>query len=252
MGSVYKTINLINNKIYIGKEKYSSNTYLGSGKILKLAIKKYGKDSFKKEILETCSDDIIDDREKYWINFYKSTNHTIGYNITIGGTGGDTFSNLSDIEKEKMIEKVRKSSLGRKHKPETIKLLKQVCGKALIERKQSKEEIEKRSISLQGKPSNRKGKFLSEESKLKIKNNNTKYWLGRHHSEETKEKLRQCRLKQKMEYRYASYILYDAYDNKIEIINISKFLKDNNFSRTQFYRLINGDRKEYKGFYYKK
>lgn len=55
-----------------------------------------------------------------------------------------------------------------------------------------------------------------------------------------------------MEYRYASYILYDAYDNKIEIINISKFLKDNNFSRTQFYRLINGDRKEYKGFYYKK
>jgi hypothetical protein len=51
--TIYKTTNLINGKIYIGKHETSdlNDTYMGSGKVLMNAIKKYGKDSFKKEIL---------------------------------------------------------------------------------------------------------------------------------------------------------------------------------------------------------
>ena len=52
---IYKTTNLINGKIYVGSDISNIPSYLGSGKILKCAIKKYGKDNFQKEILDICS-----------------------------------------------------------------------------------------------------------------------------------------------------------------------------------------------------
>lgn len=48
---IYKTTNLINNKIYVGKDSHNDSNYFGSGTILVKAIKKYGKENFKKEIL---------------------------------------------------------------------------------------------------------------------------------------------------------------------------------------------------------
>ncbi len=57
-GVIYKTINLSNNKEYIGQTIQKGGrftSYLGSGLILKQAIKKYGKNMFSKEILEYCS-----------------------------------------------------------------------------------------------------------------------------------------------------------------------------------------------------
>jgi len=52
-GYIYKTTNILNNKIYIGKKESSSfvETYYGSGTVLKQAIKKYGQENFKIEIL---------------------------------------------------------------------------------------------------------------------------------------------------------------------------------------------------------
>lgn len=86
---VYKTTNLINGKIYIGKKTGENDNYLGSGSILALAINKYGKEKFKIEILEECeSEDHLNEREIYWINFFNSRDRLIGYNITKGGNGG--------------------------------------------------------------------------------------------------------------------------------------------------------------------
>ena len=51
---IYKTTNLINGKIYVGKDSKNNNNYLGSGKILNLAINKYGIENFKKETLCEC------------------------------------------------------------------------------------------------------------------------------------------------------------------------------------------------------
>ena len=85
---IYKTINLINNKIYIGQDSKNNPNYYGGGLKIKHAIKKYGKQNFQKIILERCdSYDLLNDREKYWILKYNTTDPSIGYNIDIGGNG---------------------------------------------------------------------------------------------------------------------------------------------------------------------
>jgi len=90
---VYKTTNLVNGKIYIGRDVRNRPSYLGSGKVFLRAIKKYGKNEFRKETLDHCpSLSILNEREKYWITFFNSTNKNIGYNIMEGGQGGNNHN----------------------------------------------------------------------------------------------------------------------------------------------------------------
>ena len=99
---IYKTTNLINGKIYIGKDKINKDRYFGSGTILKNAIKKYKKKNFKKEILEHCdNEDHLNEREKYWIKKLKSQDRNIGYNIDGGGHGGDVYMYLTEEQKDR-------------------------------------------------------------------------------------------------------------------------------------------------------
>jgi len=115
MGVIYKTTNLINNKIYIGKrifnkDKFFRNKYYGSGKLLKEAINKYGLDSFNREVLEEVDNYLLEEREIYWIKFYNSNNLEIGYNLTIGGNSkyGRKVGSMSDHTKKKISESVSK------------------------------------------------------------------------------------------------------------------------------------------------
>lgn len=103
-GYIYITTNLINNKIYIGKHvanQYEPEKYIGSGKVLLRAIKKYGKDNFKNELLCECgSEEELNTQERYYIQCYNSTNPKIGYNISDGGekTNIGTIIITNDIE----------------------------------------------------------------------------------------------------------------------------------------------------------
>jgi len=69
-------------------EPEKSKKYYGSGIAIKNAINKYGKENFKKEILESGIVDynLLCEREKYWIKA-KNTRDPIGYNLTDGGIG---------------------------------------------------------------------------------------------------------------------------------------------------------------------
>ena len=87
---IYKITNKLNGNIYIGLKTASvedSLDYYGSGKLIQIAIKKYGKKNFIKEILERDIEDfdILCEREKHYIALYDSKNN--GYNMTAGGLG---------------------------------------------------------------------------------------------------------------------------------------------------------------------
>lgn len=106
------TINLINGKYYIGKCEGTKNTYIGSGVALRNAIAKYGKENFKRIILERCdSKEELSIREKYWIALFDATNDSRSYNIAEGGTGG--FSHLTKEDIEHRVAKRYGTHLGR-------------------------------------------------------------------------------------------------------------------------------------------
>lgn len=90
MAYIYLTTNLVNGKKYIGQHNGDiKDTYLGSGVLLVKAIKKYGKENFKKEILEECPITELDEKEKYWITYYNALEDENFYNLSKGGQKGD-------------------------------------------------------------------------------------------------------------------------------------------------------------------
>lgn len=121
---IYKITNLINNKIYIGKKIIDKIDYFGSGILINRSIQKYGIENFKKEIIdEVLSIKELNEKEKYWIQYFNSNDLTIGYNISNGGDGGDVFTN--NPNKEEIRKKCSKSSekngmFGRNHTKESI------------------------------------------------------------------------------------------------------------------------------------
>jgi len=88
--TVYKTTCLVNGKIYIGvhKTRNPHDTYLGSGKLISAAVKKYGRDHFTKEILfiyETRAEAYAKEKELVTAAFAKRADT---YNVMAGGVEG--------------------------------------------------------------------------------------------------------------------------------------------------------------------
>lgn len=87
---IYKTTNLVNNKIYIGAHSTNDidDGYLGSGKMLHSAIKKYGTENFKREVLYMFdSPEEMFEKEKEIVTEEFVSNLDV-YNIVTGGFGG--------------------------------------------------------------------------------------------------------------------------------------------------------------------
>lgn len=179
---IYKTINLINNKVYIGKsEKEFDGSYFGSGILLWKAIKKYGIKNFKVEVIETCETaDLLNEREIYWIDQHKSNS----YNLAKGGSGGWTtkyYSKESFLEYRKKLSNAQQGRIVTEETKE--KLRKSNLGKLMGDREKQKETLRdmwKDPNSIYNSPEFRKR--LSESSK------------GHSVSEETREKIRQTKI----------------------------------------------------------
>ena len=106
---VYMTTCLITGKKYIGKyEGKETDKYLGSGKLLRRAIKKYGEFNFQRTILERYQTSTeVRSGEIYWIAKFNAVESDEFYNIAEGGEGGNTFAGIQGLERVQLIEKLK-------------------------------------------------------------------------------------------------------------------------------------------------
>ena len=100
MGFIYKIINKINSKVYIGQtcrdlqtrwREHKSKANCEHNNHLYNAMTKYGVENFVIELIEEVQTDFLDEKEIYWIAFYDSNNPKKGYNLTIGGQGKKNY-----------------------------------------------------------------------------------------------------------------------------------------------------------------
>ena len=95
--TIYKITNNLNNKYYIGKHQTVNlnDSYMGSGKLIKRAIEKYGIENFTKEILHifTTAEE-MDAKEKELVTLHENS-----YNMTEGGKGGFSFIQKNNLNK---------------------------------------------------------------------------------------------------------------------------------------------------------
>lgn len=98
---VYKIVNIVTNKFYIGSSKnieyrwkrhlYFLNKNNHDNVYLQNSYNKYGKDSFKIEVVEETVLDKLKERELFYLNTFKPFGKK-GYNILKEATGGDTLT----------------------------------------------------------------------------------------------------------------------------------------------------------------
>jgi len=183
---VYKTTNLKNNKIYIGKDMFNNPKYIGSGVILKKAIKKYGKDNFKKEIIQECSTKKeLWESEIYWIEYYDSRNRKIGYNIAKGGQGQKAGTISLKETREKISKCQTLNGYIEKFGTElgTIKYNMNIINKSNGQKERFKDPNEKIKVSCIGEKNGMYGKKHTPESIELMRKKQT----GKKHTPETIE-----------------------------------------------------------------
>lgn len=176
---IYKTTNLINGKIYIG-QKPSMNTeseffnsdYYGSGRKIRYAIKEFGTENFKREIIDNADNlEKLSEKEEYWIEYYNATNPEIGYNIA-KKTLKYFFTGCKHTDESKM--KNSKSHIGIKNSTET----KEKISKKAIERFKNIENHpmfnKQHSIeSIELIKEKRKEQIFTKETRQKMSENNS-------------------------------------------------------------------------------
>lgn len=162
---------MVNGKQYIGRDGKNNPNYLGSGPLIKRAIKKYGKENFIKEVIEEChSFEQMVEREEYWLNYYDVGNDPSFYNLQNSGKGVILMGN-------------RNPFYGKKHSDETKQKLREIN----IGRKHTEETIKKLRLINKGKNHPLYQKHHSDSTKIKMRLSH----IGKQHSDETKQKIRQ-------------------------------------------------------------
>jgi len=152
---IYKTTNLLSGKYYIGMHSTDdlNDGYMGSGNRLRLAVRKHGKENFKREVLEYCETrEELGKREKEVVNLDEISKIEC-MNLTVGGEGGYSkkgndaflFRLHNDVEfREKISKETSETNkrlikegkltvptydwLGKKHSEETKKKMSEIKG----------------------------------------------------------------------------------------------------------------------------
>lgn len=188
---IYKITNKVNNKVYIGQtimsinERWSNHKSCNNCVYLKNAIVKYGCENFTIEQIDSAETlEELNEKEKYWILFYNSTNRKKGYNLR---TGGD-----NSLHSEESKQKMRK-----KRGPMTEEQKKNMKGKMTEEQKDRVRKIwvgKKHTEETKAKMrENKRLNPMSQEERDNISKRNK----GKKHTEESKKKISEAQLGKK-------------------------------------------------------
>lgn len=197
--TVYKVTNKENGKYYIGKHQTEDldDGYMGSGNLIRRAIREHGRENFVKEILHVFeTEEEMDAKEAELVVVSEET-----YNLCAGGKGGWGYVNKRNFElREKGIivpnwtsEHARRISGWKNfHQSPLGKIAQQKGGKKTKELQLGWFNPLRKNGFL--------GKHHTTETKIRIglKNKNKKPWnKGKPRSEETKQKISATLLKKK-------------------------------------------------------
>lgn len=196
-GYVYLTTNIVNGRKYIGQHKGEFDpAYIGSGTVLRRAIRKYGRDNFSLEVLcEYSTKEALNAGELHFIALFEATASENYYNLAAGGCGGDTWASKSPEERSAIGLKIWNNLTDEQKAARSEKIRAALKGKTKSD--SHKEAI---SASKKGKPRNwsdETEKKYSERRKSEIAqgiNVPPKGNAGNkdfRHKEETKQILRQ-------------------------------------------------------------
>ena len=261
-GYIYITTNLINNKKYVGKHSRPEFDvhYLGSGKILRTAISKYGKENFICEIIDwSQSPEELNQKEKFWINLLEAnTDRDFWYNICDGGNGGPIMwgnnnpnygnhASLSEEHKRKIRENTPRFS-GKEHP---------LYGKHYVMSEDTKRKIsistQVRKISNKTKEvvgSRYRNKNLSEEHKKNISMASKRNWDE--FDEDTKQKclgnLVYNNQNGSNNLRSTKIVQLDLDGNLIKVYSYMSEVEQVGFSRVSVGYCCRGKQKQYKGY----
>ena len=220
---IYKTTCLPTNKIYVGKHSTDdvNDEYFGSSRKFRKLLREIGEESFKREILEFCKYEELEEKEKQWIKTLNSTNIDVGYNQIVSGSGGSTrkgFINsiemnirISNSNKGKVVLPSTRRKMSRNHADRSGEK-NNFFGKdhsrennPMFGKHQSEENRQKHSLFLIERyktiPHPMIGKHLSDDAKetisIKAKERYTNGmpnpFQDKHHSEESKLKISNAR-----------------------------------------------------------
>lgn len=187
MGYIYKITNINNGMMYVGQtvkerptDRFSQHKYLAnhldkdSGiSYLHRAMAKEGSSNFQFEIIEEVDNDLLNEREKYWISVL-NTLVPNGYNLSEGGSGTPGYSRQQTIE-----ERLKRQESNKKF---------------FIDHPEARQEASERTKKLWENEEYRKKvtesnkKFYAEHPDFFKGKNNPFY--GKHHSEESLAKIK--------------------------------------------------------------
>lgn len=212
--NIYLITNLLNSKKYVGQtigsieKRFSRHCWLCTSKNnmpIAVAVKKYGKQNFKIELLEQVDTlEEANEKEVFW-SLYYNTMSPNGYNLKVGGR---VYFEMSQETKDK----ISKANKGRKISEKTrVRLSESHKGYKVL-------ESTKKKLSEHFK---NKKPHINTSMGASLKNAKPTLWL----SPENKEVVVPNMRKFSQDYNISTASLHDMINNKNKIVKGWKFIK---------------------------
>jgi len=238
---IYAIVNVVNGKKYIGKsidierrwkshlaQLRAENRNKNCNRYLFNAFKKYGESNFKLEYVElfdVVDEDLLSDRELFWMEELNTLNREFGYNLRKDSSG-------KCIVSDETRELISKSVIGDKNPN---------FGNYWTDE-------QKQHCSVIAKENHAKGLYSSLETRNKLSESSKKFWKE---NPEKKEMMKKKVSEKRTTYKIAQYTksgeLVKVWNTMFDILQ-----ENPDYFRIAIYNCVNGYKKSYRKFIWKK